>query len=74
VASSGTLALNRPDKIRVTRSGGFAAVEMFFDEKTLTLVGKNLNIHAQQDVPGTIDNWSMNCSSRIVPCLPRTCS
>ena len=56
VASSGTLVLNRPDKIRVTRAGGFADVEMSFDGKTLTLLGKNLNIYAQQDVPGTIDN------------------
>ena len=29
---------------------------MSFDGKTLTLLGKNLNIYAQQDVPGTVDN------------------
>ena len=56
LASSGALILNRPDKIRATRSGGFADVEMSFDGKTLTLLGKNLNIYAQQDVPGTVDN------------------
>ena len=56
LASSGAVILNRPDKIRATRSGGFADVEMSFDGKTLTLLGKNLNIYAQQDVPGTIDN------------------
>jgi hypothetical protein len=56
LASSGTLILNRPDKIRATRSSGFADVEMSFDGKTLTLLGKNLNIYAQQDVPGTVDN------------------
>jgi hypothetical protein len=55
LASSGTLILNRPDKIRATRSSGFADVEMSFDGKTLTLLGKNLNIYAQQEVPGTVD-------------------
>jgi len=56
LASSGTLTLNRPDKIRVTRSGGFADVEMSFDGKTLTLLGKGLNLYTQLDVPGTIDH------------------
>jgi hypothetical protein len=56
LASSGTVALNRPDKILATRSSGFADVEMSFDGKTLTVLGKNLNIYAQQDVPGTVDN------------------
>jgi hypothetical protein len=56
LASSGTVTLNRPDKIRATRSGGFANVEMYFDGKTLTMMGKNLNIYAQTDVPGTVEN------------------
>jgi len=56
LASSGAVVLDRPEKIRATRSGGHADVEMSFDGKTLTLLGKNLNIYAQQDVPGTIDN------------------
>ena len=56
LASSGTVTLNRPDKIRVTRKGGFADVEMSFDGKTLTLLGKNLNLYTQLDVPGTIDH------------------
>lgn len=56
LASSGTLILNRPDKIRATRSSGFADVEMIFDGKTLTILGKDLNIYAQQDTPGTVDN------------------
>jgi len=56
LASSGAVILNRPDKIRAMRSGGFADVEMSFDGKTLTLLGKNRNIYAQEDVPGTLDN------------------
>ncbi len=56
LASSGSVSLNRPDKIRATRSGGFADVEMSFDGKTLTLLGKNLNTYAQIAVPGTVDH------------------
>ena len=33
LASSGSVTLSRPDKIRVTRAGGFADVEMSFDGK-----------------------------------------
>jgi len=55
LASSGTLTLNRPDKLHATRNGGFANVEMVFDGKTLTLLGKNANLYAQVEAPGTID-------------------
>ena len=56
LASSGSVTLNRPDKIRTTRSGGFAHVEMVFDGKTLSLLGKNANLYMQADMPGTIDH------------------
>ncbi len=56
LASSGTVTLNRPDKIRATRAGGHADVEMLFDGKTLTLFGNNANLYTQISVPGTIDN------------------
>lgn len=55
LASSGTSTLNRPDKIHLTRAGGFTNVEMVFDGKTLTLLGKNTNLYAQIEAPGTID-------------------
>jgi hypothetical protein len=55
LVSSGTLTLNRPDKLHATRTGGFADIEMVFDGKTLTLLGKNKNLYAQIDAPGTID-------------------
>ena len=56
LASSGSLVLNRPDKIHVARTGGFTDVEMFFDGKTMTLLGKNLNVYTQVDIPGNIDH------------------
>jgi hypothetical protein len=56
LASSGAVTLNRPGKIRATRAGGHADIEMLFDGKTLTLFGNNANLYTQIDVPGTIDN------------------
>jgi hypothetical protein len=56
LASSGKIQLGRPDKLRATRSGGFANVEMTFDGKTVTLLGKDANLYAQVEVSGTIDH------------------
>jgi hypothetical protein len=56
LASSGTISMARPDRIRTTRVGGFANVEGVFDGKTLTLHGKNANVYIQVDIPGTIDH------------------
>ena len=56
LASTGTLTLNRPDKFRIRRTGGFADVEFLFDGKILTLLGKTANLYGQLEVPGTIDH------------------
>jgi len=56
LASSGAVVLNRPDKIRVTRRGGFADLEAVFDGKTLTLIGNNGNIYGEVNEPGSIDH------------------
>jgi hypothetical protein len=56
LASSGALTLMRPDKLHVTRHGGFANVEMVFDGKTVTLLGKDANAYVQVEAPGTIDH------------------
>jgi hypothetical protein len=53
--SSGQVQLSRPDKLRATRTGGYADVELVFDGKTLTIVGKDRNIFAQVDSPGSVD-------------------
>ena len=55
LASSGTLTLSRPDKLHATRTGGFTNIEMVFDGKTLTLLGKDKNVYTQVETPGTID-------------------
>ena len=60
LASSGNITLNRPNKIRATRAGGHADIEMLFDGNTLTLFGSGANLYTQISVPGTIDTWSTN--------------
>ena len=57
LASSGAVILNRPGKIRATRAGGHADIEMLFDGETLTLSGNDANLYTQISVPGTIDNF-----------------
>lgn len=64
LVSSGAVTLHRPDKIRAMRAGGFADVETSFDGNTLTLLGKNLNMYAQEDIPGTIDQLVDELRSR----------
>jgi hypothetical protein len=54
-ASSGALNMSRPDKLRVTRKGGLADVEMVYDGKTLAAYGKNLNVFAKAPFEGGID-------------------
>lgn len=55
LASSGVVTIDRPDKIRATRSGGFANLEMVFDGKTFSLLGKDANAFVQVENPGAID-------------------
>lgn len=54
-ASSGQMLLNRPDKVRASRIGGYTNVELVFDGKTFSVLGKNLNAYAQTDATGSID-------------------
>lgn len=56
LASSGTLSFSRPDKIRMTRTGGIANVEMVYDGKTLSAYGKTLNVYGKLPLEGTVDN------------------
>ncbi|WP_347547039.1 DUF2092 domain-containing protein [Roseomonas sp. CAU 1739] len=55
LASSGTVALRRPDRVRATRQGGFADIEMVFDSRTFTLLGRNVNAYMQVQAAGTVD-------------------
>jgi hypothetical protein len=70
LASSGSVTLQRPDKIRATRHGGFANVEMVFDGKTATLLGKEANAYIEADIPGSIDHLIDELRDRLHRPLP----
>ena len=53
--NSGEALLSRPDKLRAHRVGGYADVALFFDGKTVSVLGKNINGYAQFDAPGSVD-------------------
>ena len=53
--SSGQMRLDRPDKLRIKRTGGYTDVEMVFDGKTLSLYGNNAKSYVQADLVGSID-------------------
>lgn len=54
-ASSGQVLLSRPNKLRATRVGGYANVELVYDGNTLTVFGKNIDAMAQVQAPGSVD-------------------
>ena len=53
--NSGEALLSRPDKLRSHRVGGYADVALYFDGKTVSVLGKHINGYAQFDAPGTVD-------------------
>ncbi len=53
--NSGGALLSRPDKLRAHREGGYSDVEMTFDGKTVSVLGKHLNAYAQFEGPGNVD-------------------
>jgi hypothetical protein len=54
--NSGEALLSRPDKLRAHRAGGYADVALFFDGKTVSILGKHINGYAQFDAPGSVDH------------------
>ena len=55
IATSGTVDMQRPNKIHTTRRSGFSDTEMVFDGTTLSFLGKGQNAYLQTEAPGTID-------------------
>jgi len=56
MANSGSLVVERPSRVYMTRHGKFADTEAFYDGKKLTFYGKNMNAYLQRDVAGSIDD------------------
>lgn len=53
LASSGALTMQRPDKLRMTRSG-VVDFEMTYDGKMVSAIGRNLNVYVKVPMEGTI--------------------
>ncbi len=56
IASSGSIAMERPGNIHATRHGGFATVEVTFDGNTFSLLNADANAFAQIPFTGTVDS------------------
>jgi hypothetical protein len=54
-SSSGEMKMNRPDKLRVRRTGGYTDVELVYDGKTVSLYGNNAKSYVQADLAGGTD-------------------
>jgi hypothetical protein len=53
--NSGDALLSRPDKLRAHRVGGYADVEMVFDGKTVSVLGRNIDGYVQFEASGNLD-------------------
>lgn len=71
-ASSGQIKLNRPDKLRVRRTGGYADVELVYDGKAISVYGNNAKSYVQADVPGTVDQMIDAIQARSGVGMPGT--
>jgi hypothetical protein len=50
-----TVSVERPNKLRSDRGGGFADVSFFYDGQNATIWGKRANLYATTPAPPTID-------------------
>jgi hypothetical protein len=53
--SHATVAIERPARLRMSRKGRFADVELSYDGSAITLYGKQLNAYAQMPFTGSVD-------------------
>jgi hypothetical protein len=70
--SSGQMRLNRPDKLRIKRTGGYTDVELVFDGKTLSLYGNNAKTYVQTDLAGSVDQLIDRLQSTSGGAMPGT--
>src|SRR5467141_3302347 len=70
--SSGQMKLDRPDKLHVRRTGGYADVELVYDGKTISVYGNNAKSYVQADAPGTVDQMIDAIQARSGVGMPGT--
>lgn len=70
--SSGKLQLTRPDKLRVSRTGGYADVQLIYDGKTVSIYGNNAKAYVQADLAGTVDQLVDLIQAKAGAAMPGT--
>ena len=70
--SSGKLQLTRPDKLRISRTGGYADVQLVYDGKTVSIYGNNVKAYARADLAGTIDQLVDLIQAKSAAAMPGT--
>ena len=68
--SSGQVQVSRPNMVRATRTGGYSDIELTYDGKTVTVLGKNLGAYAQADVPGSVDGLIQKLRDEFSVAMP----
>src|SRR3954470_19295999 len=68
--SSGEMKMNRPDKLRIRRTGGYADVDLVYDGKTVSLYGNNAKSYVQAELSGTIDQMINSLQGRSGAGMP----
>jgi hypothetical protein len=68
--SSGSVQMSRPDKIRASRTGGYADVELIFNGKTATVYDKFNKLFAQVEATGSIDQLVDQLRDKLSVALP----
>lgn len=70
--SSGQIKLSRPDKLRVSRTGGYSDIDLVYDGKTLALYGNDAKSYVQAEAPGTVDEMVAGMQARSGLGMPGT--
>ncbi|MGM4927909.1 DUF2092 domain-containing protein [Tardiphaga sp. 1201_B9_N1_1] len=70
--SSGKLQLSRPDKLRISRTGGYTDVDLIYDGKTASIYGNNAKAYVQADIVGSIDQLVDLIQARSGAAMPGT--
>ena len=53
--SSGTLRVQRPNRLRARRTGGYSDVELFFDGDSVSVYGHEANVYSRFEGPENLD-------------------
>lgn len=70
IASSGSVAVDRPNGFHAKRRGGFLNVEVSFDGKTITILNRESMQFAQEDLVGSIDDMMLTLRDKYQRPLP----